>query len=112
MTVNRTVVLTLSGLAMMASAPNAFAQNAASAHQDATAISDADIKAYAAVAAKVNGIQGNASLSEADKTAQTSAAVKGSGLDADKFNAITAASQADPQVRQKLHDAMAQRPGG
>jgi hypothetical protein len=64
------------------------------------------------VAAKVNGIQGNASLSEADKTAQTSAAVKGSGLDADKFNAITAASQTDPQVRQKLHDAMVQRPGG
>jgi hypothetical protein len=39
-------------------------------------------------------------------------AVKDSGLDADKFNAITAASQKDPRVRQKLHDAMSQRPGG
>jgi hypothetical protein len=39
-------------------------------------------------------------------------AVKDSGLDADKLNAIAAASHMDPQIRQKLHDAMSQRPGG
>jgi hypothetical protein len=104
-------MLTFGGLAMIAGAPHAFAQNAAPAQQDTAAISDGDIKAYAAVAAKVNTIQADAKLSEADKQTKMAAAVKDSGLDTDKFNAITAASRTDPQVRQKLHDAMTRPPG-
>jgi hypothetical protein len=96
----------LSGLAMIVGAPAAFAQNAAPAQQDAAAISDSDIQAYASVAAKLNTIQADASLSEADKNAKMVAAVKDSGMDTDKFNAITTAARTDPQVRRKIQEAM------
>ena len=103
---NRPLALALCGLAMITSAPNAFAQYAAPAQRDAAAISDADIKAYASVAAKADKIQADASLSEADKNAQMAAAVKDSGLDPDKFNAITAASKTDPQLQRKIRAAL------
>jgi hypothetical protein len=97
--VNKTLVLALSGLALIAGATNAAAQ-------DPAAISDADIKAYATVAAKVSKIQADAKLSDADRNAQMAAAVKESGMDTEKFNAITSASKTDPEVRRKLQEAM------
>ena len=102
----KTLALTLSGLAIIASAPSASAQDAVPTEQEAAAISDSDIKAYASVAAKAADIQADASLSEADKNAQMAAAVSASGIDVDKFNAITAASKTDPSVRQKIQEAM------
>jgi hypothetical protein len=104
--VNKTLALTVAGLALIAGAPNALAQNAAPAEQNSAAISDSDITTYATVAAAVNSIKSDASLSEAEKSAKMAAAVQDSGMAIDKFDAITAASKTDPQVRRKIRDAM------
>ena len=100
---------TLTGLAMIAAVPSAFADNAR-AHRDAAKFSDADIKTYASVAVKLNSIA-QSGLSEGDKQAQVAAAVKASGMDPDKFNAITTASRAHPQIRQKIQKVIAEMTG-
>lgn len=98
------------GAAAIVASPQAFAQDAAPSAADQAApnssFSEADIAAYAGVAAQINKIQADAALSEADKQAQMAAAVQQSGMDISKFNAITEASKTDPVLKQKLHAAV------
>jgi hypothetical protein len=95
---------------MLAMMPAAAAQDAAPVEEAAPAatISDAEIQAYADVAVALNKIQADASLSEADKSARMSAAVQKSGMDPSRFNAITEAASKDPQLKQKLQEAVRQ----
>lgn len=104
---NKKTLAIILGTAAMTAAPQAFAQEAAPAEQAAPAssFSDADIQAYAGVAAKINQIQAEAGLSETDKQAQMASAVQSSGLDVAKFNAITEASKTDTALREKLQAA-------
>ena len=106
----RTLAFTLGAAAVLAITPTAVAQDAPPAEEAAPAatISDAEIQAYANVAVELNKIQSDASLSEADKSAQMTAAVQKSGLDPARFNAITEAASKDPQLKQKLQEAVRQ----
>ena len=95
---------------MLVMVPEAVAQDAAPVEEAAptATISDAEIQAYANVAVELNKIQSDASLSEADKSAQMTAAVQKSGIDPARFNAITEAASKDPQLKQKLQEAVRQ----
>ena len=108
----KSLALVTAALAI-ATAPQAFAQDASSAKQADTnadagaagAFSDADVSAYASVAGQLNTIQANTALSDADKQTQMAAAVQQSGLDVAKFNAITEAAKTDTALQKKIQEA-------
>lgn len=102
----KTAILVASAIGLATASP-ALAQDTGPAAEAApsTSYSDADVQAYAAVAAELNRIQADTALSETDKQNQMVAAVQNSGLDVDRFNAITEASRTDPELRQKLQEA-------
>lgn len=107
---NKKTLAIILGTAAIAAAPQAFAQEAAPAEPaaapaPASSFSEADLQAYAGVAAKLNEIQAEAGLSETDKQAKMASAVQSSGLDIAKFNAITEASKTDTALREKLQAA-------
>lgn len=104
---NKQTLAIILGTAAIAAAPQAFAQEAAPVEQAAptSSFSEAELQAYAGVAAKLNQIQAEAGLSETDKQAQMASAVQSSGLDIAKFNAITEASKTDTALREKLQAA-------
>jgi hypothetical protein len=101
-------VLPMTGLALIAIAPAAAAQDTAPADETLPTITAEDIRTYASVSAKLNDIQGDVTLTEAERSAQMAAAVDGSGMDLDKFRAITSASRANPAVRRQIQQAMGQ----
>lgn len=93
-------------------APSAAQPDAASAQPQgalagATAFSQADIQKFAMAALEVSKIQTDAGTPAADKPAKMVEAVQGQGLDPATFNAISEASQSDPDLQKAIQAELA-----
>lgn len=83
------------------------AQPQATPQPGATEFSQADIQKFAMAALEVSKIQSDAGTPVADKPAKMVEAVQGQGLDPATFNAISEASQSDPELQQAIQAELA-----
>jgi len=109
---NLTQKLALSVVAVLATAPAAFAQDAGApapapeAAAPAASYTDAEVQSYATAIIAVNKIQSDTTVAEADKQPKMLEAVQQSGLDPQKFNEISQAAQADTALQQRIQAAV------
>ncbi|WP_152997896.1 DUF4168 domain-containing protein [Sphingomonas sp. HT-1] len=90
-------------------APTQAAPDAAAPATTATsAVSDTEVKQYAAAALAVNKISTDTTVPEAEKNTRFVAAITTSGLQPQRFNEISQAMAADPALNQRIQAAAAQ----
>ncbi|OAN58612.1 DUF4168 domain-containing protein [Sphingobium sp. TCM1] len=98
-------------LSLLAGTGAAQAQDAASptvppampsAPGQAGSFTDVELGQYVKAARAVQGIQQDTATPDVDKQARMAAAVQDAGLTPEKFNEISAASQSDPALQQRI----------
>jgi len=72
-----------------------------------TAVTDSEVSSYAQAAAKVQAIAKDTALADDAKQQQMATAVSEAGLAPQRFNEISQAINADPQLRERIQTAMA-----
>lgn len=72
-----------------------------------SAVTDAEVSSYAQAAVKVQEIAKDAALPDDAKQQQMASAVTASGLEPQRFNEISQAIGADPELRARVQTAMA-----
>lgn len=73
----------------------------------ATAVTDAEVSSYAQAAAKVQEIARDATIPDDAKQQQMASAVSEAGLAPQRFNEISQAIGADPELRARVQTALA-----
>lgn len=89
-------------------APAQGAPGTAQATTATSAVTDTEVKQYAAAALAVNKINADTTVPAAEKNTRFVAAITESGLQPQRFNEISQAMAADPALNQKIQAAAAQ----
>ncbi len=121
----RNMITAAAAALAFATAPAAFAQDAAEAPAggDAEAgamageaappasaaqtFTDADIANFAKVIGQIQKIRDDVTLDEQAKQSQMASAVQAAGMDVQTFNAIATQFQTDPALKQRIQEEMA-----
>lgn len=95
-----------------AGAPPADPAAPAASAATASSVTDAEVSSYAEAATKVQKIAQDASLPDEAKQQQMASAVTEAGLQPQRFNEISKAIGADPELRARIQTALAAHSGG